>query len=149
MSFGTLVRKFKQAALNEQLKQAAEKYQQEMTPVSATSTSGYPITGGVYDEINTDEMYDELNEDKIGYTMPNVDNSKPLPRVSYQPLGGAAEVSKDENANQSTSEPEHVDVSVIDEDKNADPEYLQVLSEEQWRSQGKARWREARERRVK
>ena len=121
----------KQAALNEQLRQAAEKYQQEMTPVAATSTSGYPITGGVYDEINTDEMYDELKEEKIGYTMPQVENSETLPSVGYQALGGPAEVSKDENANQSTSEPEHVDVSVTDDDNNADHEYLQVLDDDE------------------
>jgi len=102
-----------------------------MTPVSATSTSGYPITGGVYDEINTDAMYDELDEEKIGYTMPQVENPETLPSVGYQALGGAAEVSKDENANQSTSEPEHVDVSVIDDDKNADHEYLQVLDDDE------------------
>ena len=101
-----------------------------MMPISAAVSSGYPVTSGVYDEINTEEVYDEIDEENIGYTIPNVENSEPLPNVRYQPLRGAAEVSKDENANQSTSEPEHVDMSVIGDDKNADHEYLQVLDDE-------------------
>ena len=94
---------------------------------------GNAIASNPYDEINLDmeEVYDEINEQKVGYSLPKVENSEQLPDISYQPLRSSDELTNEkENANQSTSEPDHVDLPVIDDDKNAEHTYLVLLDDD-------------------